>query len=276
MTLYLNKEFETEWQGLDTFEQVARLRGDILRDVKGRTTLRFTLNHKAYFLKRHRGVGWTEIIKNLLQLKRPVLGADNEWKALQFLHRIGVETMTAVAYGSKGRNPATRESFIITEELTDTENLEDFCRDWPSAPPPFQLRRNLVQRVATMMREMHGHGMNHRDCYICHFHLNLAKGRNNLPLEDLHLHVIDLHRAQIRSHTPLRWIVKDLAGLYFSAMDIGLTRTDCLRFIKVYEQTPLRELLKHRRSFWKRVIRTALALYQKEHGRLPSTFHAMD
>ena len=273
MQLYLNEEFSRLWGDLDPFAQVETLRGDVLRQVKGRTTLRFALNGSGYFVKIHRGVGWAEIAKNLLQLKCPILGAQNEWQALNHLRQIGVETMTPVAYGCQGANPARQRSFIITEELADTESLEDFCRDWPQDPPPFRLRKALVDRLASMVREMHGHGLNHRDCYICHFHLNISAGRRQVDPEHFHLHVIDLHRAQLRRQTPERWIVKDLAGLYFSAMDIGLTRTDCLRFLATYEQKPWREVLGDRRRFWRRVARTAIALYKKHFGALPRVSH---
>jgi len=268
--LYLSTTFREHWQDKDPFQEADRLQGQIFRQMKARKTLRFTLNGSAYFLKLHRGVGWTEIAKNLVQCKYPVLGARNEWTALNRLRQIGVETMTPVAYGSKGANPAHRQSFIITEELTDTESLEDFCADWAAQPPPFQLRKALVKRVASMVREMHRHGMNHRDCYICHFHLNIAAGRNRIDPKELHLHVIDLHRAQLRRRTPLRWIIKDLAGLYFSAMDIGLTQTDRLRFMTTYEQRPRREILRDRRRFWRHIARTAITLYQKHFGHRPS------
>ena len=41
-----------------------------------------------YFAKIHHGVGWREILKNLLHLKLPVLGAENEWRALNLLPRL--------------------------------------------------------------------------------------------------------------------------------------------------------------------------------------------
>lgn len=263
MALYLNDRLAPLWGHLDVFAQVETLRGEVLRDVKGRTTLRFTFNGDAYFLKIHRGVGWAEIAKELLQLKRPVLGAENEWCALRLLKQIGVETMTPAAYGARGVSPASRRSFIITEELTETLSLEDFCKDWPRRPPSFRLRTALIERVASMVRQMHRHGMNHRDCYICHFHLDVSAGRDRVDPERFHLYVIDLHRARIRRRVPTRWIVKDLAGLYFSAMDIGLTRTDRLRFLAAYEQKPWRVILRDRRRFWRRVARTAAALKRK-------------
>lgn len=261
--VWLSNRFAALWEGRDPFDEVDRLQGEVFRQMASRRTIRFAVNGDWYFAKIHHGVGWREIAKNLLHLKTPVLGAENEWAALRLLRQIGLETMTPVAFGLAGRNPARRRSFIVTEELENTESLEDFCADWPSHPPSFRLRKALVERVASMVRDMHHHGLNHRDCYICHFHLDISAGRQRVDPENLRLHVIDLHRAQIRSRTPRRWIIKDLGGLYFSAMNIGLTRTDRLRFVRTYEQKPLRQVLQDRRRFWRQVERTALALSRK-------------
>ena len=53
----------------------------------------------------------------------------------------------------------------------------------------------------------------------------------------------DLHRAQVREKLPRRWRDKDLASLYFSALNIGLTRRDTLYFLRVYFGRSLRDIL---------------------------------
>jgi heptose I phosphotransferase len=73
--------------------------------------------------------------------------------------------------------------------------------------------------------------------------------------------------VQLRRHTPRRWRLKDIAGLYFSALDAGLTRHDCYRFMRLYGGTPLRAQLG--RPFWRQVSRQAVFLYRKAHGRMP-------
>ena len=88
---------------------------------------------------------------------------------------------------------------------------------------------------------MHRAGVNHRDCYICHFLLHTDKP---VTADDFKLSVIDLHRAQTRPAITRRWRDKDLAALYFSALDIGLTRRDKLRFLRGYFQQPLRQILR--------------------------------
>ena len=71
--------------GIDAFDYIMQLDGELFRDLDNRRTLRFSLGGKRYFLQAHYGVGWREILKNLLQLKLPVLGARNEWLAIRRL-----------------------------------------------------------------------------------------------------------------------------------------------------------------------------------------------
>ena len=261
--VWLSNRFRTLWEGRDPFDEVDRLQGEVFRHVASRKTIRVSLEGNHYFAKIHHGVGWREILKNLLHLKLPVLSARNEWTALNLLPLIGVRTMTPAAFGRMGSNPARIRSFLITEELTGTTSLEDLCATWVSQPPSFWLRKALTEQIASAVRQMHTHGINHRDCYLCHFHLDTLSGRKPPEPDKLRLYVIDLHRAQIRRRTPRRWLIKDLAGLYFSAMDIRMTRTDRFRFIRAYEQRPLRDVFRDRRRFWRRVEQTAIALHTK-------------
>lgn len=263
MQLYLRQEIERLWQGRDPFEVVESLKGEVYRDKEGRTTLQTELNEKSYFLKIHRGIGWKEIVKNLLQLRLPIIGATNEYQSAEKLAALGVDTLTTAAFGKKGLNPAKQLSFILTDDLSNTISLEDYCADWPSDPPSFSHKKALVELVAHVSRIMHGAGINHRDYYICHF---LLEKNSLVDLAKPQCYLIDLHRAQLRDKTPMRWSVKDIAGLYFSSMDIGLTKRDCLRFMSVYCGTNIRGLLQYK-EFWQQVDRKALALYKKDHGR---------
>ena len=239
--LFLDEPFRSLWAGQDPFVAVEALEGEIFRELEARRTLRTEVAGRGYFVKIHRGVGWAEIVKNLLSLRLPVLGAANEWRAIQRLSEIGVDSMHAVAYGLRGRNPGRQHSFIITEELAPTLSLEDLCLGWKKHPPELRLKRALIARVAGMARRMHRAGINHRDFYLCHFLLHLDPA----PTADqFRLSLIDLHRAQLRAQLPRRWRDKDLAALYFSAVDIGLSRSDLLRFLAAYFACPLRHVLR--------------------------------
>ncbi|MBN1142244.1 MAG: lipopolysaccharide core heptose(I) kinase RfaP [Deltaproteobacteria bacterium] len=239
MKLVLNPPFDALWSGRDPFSAVEELTGAVFRELEGRRTLRTEIGGRGFFVKIHRGIGWREIFKNLLSFRWPVLGAGNEWQAVTRLQELGVPTMKVAAFGCRGRNPACQHSFIITEDLGDTVSLEDFTRDWAKTPPVPRLKWALIHEVGRMARAMHQGGVNHRDFYLCHFLLHkdppCGKGRIRLAL-------IDLHRAQVRSSVPRRWRNKDLAGLYFSALEIGLTQRDLMRFLKIYFGLPLRDI----------------------------------
>ena len=259
--LAIDEPFLSLWAGVDPFVAVEALEGEVFRELEARRTLRTEVAGRGYFVKIHRGVGWAEIVKNLISLRLPVLGAKQEWLAIGRLTEMGVDTMRAVAFGERGGNPAKRHSFIVTEELVPTISLEDFCRDWPNVPPPVSLKRALIERVAQMAGRMHRGGVNHRDFYICHFLLQLDPP----PTADkLKLSIIDLHRAQVREKTPRRWRDKDLASLYFSALNVGLTRRDRLRFLQSYFDKPLREILRDEARL--------LAYLQREAYRLQARF----
>ena len=231
MRLKLSAPFDALWQGKDAFAEVERLNGKVYRELEGRRTLRTEVNGQGYFVKIHRGIGWGEIVKNLLTAKLPVLGAGQEWRAIKRLTKVGVPTMTAVAFGERGANPAAQHSFIVTEELAPTISLEDLSMNWRTEPPAPALKHALIHEVARMTGRMHKAGVNHRDCYICHFLLH-----TDTPVtpDHLRLSLIDLHRAQLREKVPARWRNKDLAALYFSVLDIGLSSRDVLRFVKTY------------------------------------------
>ena len=239
--LILKEPFATSWKDKDPFEEVENISGDVSREVKTRRTLRFDFENNSYYLKLHHGISYGEALKNILQCRLPVLGADREWRAINELAKVGVDTMVGVAYGEKGSNPIKKTSFIITEDLSPSISLEDYCKDWAHNPPAYSIKRMLIKRVATMVRKMHLAGINHRDCYICHFLLALPfDGQES----NLKLSVIDLHRAQFRDSVPTRWRDKDLIGLYYSAINIGLTFGDYCLFLKTYFDKPLKDIFK--------------------------------
>lgn len=241
------------------FEKIFILEGEDFRLVKARRTFRFEAGGKGYFAKVHHGIGWKEIIKDIIQFKMPILGAENEFKAIRHLEKAGVDTMSCAAYGKRGKNPAAQKSFLVTDELTDMVSLEDFSQDSSFA----KIRLKILRTLALNLGKMHRSGLNHRDCYICHFLLDPQAALSG----NIRLHVIDLHRAQIRKKVPFRYQVKDVAGILFSSFDLMPSKREILRFIRIYSQNKLHAELKQNFSFWKAVEKTAKKLYLKEFGK---------
>lgn len=239
--------------GTDPFAEIMQLQGRIYRDVAGRRTVQVLLGGNSYFVKQHFGVGWAEIFKSLLSLKKPVLGALTEVNAIRKLGEVGIATTPLVGYGVSGSNPASQQSFVITQDLGEIVSLEDLCADWKSKPPQPEFKHRLVVALAQLAARLHGAGLCHRDFYLCHFVLKkaeLADGKTDLIL-------IDLHRMLTGQASSGSAVMKDIAGLYFSAMDCGFTAEDWALFRQHY--------LPQSADFWIKVEARANKLYAKFH-----------
>lgn len=247
----------------------------VKQEVASRRTYRFERDGRAFYMKAHFGVGWREIFKNLLQLKRPVLGAENEWWAIRRFERpeVGIETMRLAACGKQGWNPAGQRSFIMTDALDETIDLEHWLPEleqWPNQAERLRLKRAVIRRLGDIGRRLHGNGMSHRDFYLCHFRLDISKAAPLPDVDDLHIYLMDLHRVEQYTKLPERWAVKDIAGLLFSALfdskGIILNRSDMIRFIEAYTGKGWREALAERRDFWRRVLQRIMRTYRKDKG----------
>lgn len=256
MIFFLNRELQAALAPRRSFDEVMALEGPPIRAKEGRRTFRLELGGRGYFFKIHSGIGWGEILKELASLRTPTVSALAEKRAIEAVTRLGIPTMALAGYGERGRNPARLQSFIVTEEIANTVTLEDLCADWPRRPPGFAQKQKLLRTVADIARRLHEHGINHRDFYLNHFRLQGER-----------LFLMDLHRAQLRPSIPRRWRVKDIGALYFSAADIGLTRRDLLRFVRLYTGKPLRQTLKDDAPFWRAVTRRAERFYRREWKR---------
>lgn len=241
--------------GQDPFAGVMQLQGRAYRDVSGRRTIQVELAGNSYFIKQHFGVGWGEIFKNLFSFKKPVLGAMTEVDAIKKLGEVGIATTPLVGYGVRGGNPATQQSFVMTEDLGDIVSLEDLCADWKQTPPDAEFKHRLVVAMAQLAARLHGAGLCHRDFYLCH----LVMKKSELGAGAINLILIDLHRMLSAQPVGGSAVMKDIAGLYFSAMDCGFTAQDWALFRQHY--------LPQSTAFWHKVELRANRLYRKFHSK---------
>ena len=269
MSIQLNKKLKEASSQEDPFNFFMQIEGEVSRSIKDRETLAIVLDGRLYFIKRYWGCGWREIVKESLQGRLPVLGAGREWFALKRLAAIGIRAPRPVGWGARGWSPARRQSFVVTEALEGMISLEDLLQVWGQLKAQNQkrLKSFLVQKIAKVAYTLHSNGLNHRDFYLCHF---LLKDRDWQAWdgEQLELYLIDLHRAQMRKSVPRRWLVKDLGGLLFSALDCQLSQSDGMRFLQSYCRGNLSKWAKDKR-FWRQIVKRALQLYLKTHGREP-------
>ena len=230
--LFVNKDFSEflDASGLHSFDDVMRLEGVVVKSaVRERSTQRLDLAGHAVYVKKHFFPGIREILKNLLRFHFPV-GALNEWRALVAFHAHAIPTMTPIC---AGRKPLfwkiEKESFLLTDDLGEASRLDDFLKENGTLPCRgivLETKKNILDNLADITRKMHSAGINHRDYYLCHI---LMTNREKL-------YVIDLHRVNVRDKVGKRWMVKDLAALLFSSLEVPVTNGQRLAFYKRYMQ----------------------------------------
>ena len=240
------------------FDELKSIDGKVYRQYENRVTKKFKNNNKGYFIKFHGPVGWKEIFKNLFQMKIPVIGAKREYEALNHLTQNNINCPNVKGFGLKGFNPANSSSFLITEELYNTFSLEDFFLQGHHKNLSFTEKKKLIEKVAHLIRSVHESGLNHRDLYLCHIHI-----KNKTKFDDMDLSLIDLHRAQIRTKVPFRWLIKDLGGFLHSVLQFGLTERDFYRFMMTYLQCTFEELNKNHLKITNKILQRAFKMYLK-------------
>jgi heptose I phosphotransferase len=253
----ITQDIAQDIENKDIFEAMMQQQGKAFRDVPGRKTQQISLGGNSYFIKQHFGVGWAEIFKNLLSLKWPILGAMTEVNAIQQLANIGIATTPLVAYGQHGCSPASMRSFVLTEDLGNIVSLEDLCANWQASPPSAAFKQKLIIALAQLAAKLHGAGLCHRDFYLCHFVLKMTELAQDKTIanEQLNLILIDLHRMLTGQPANGSAVMKDIAGLKFSAMDCGFTKADWTLFKQHY--------LTQSDDFWQQADARAKKLYAK-------------
>jgi len=230
--LFVNKDFLEflDGSGLDSFDDFMRLEGMVVKSaVRERSTHRLDLKGVIVYVKKHFFPGIREILKNLFCFRFPV-GALNEWRALLAFHAHNIPTMTPIC---AGRKPLLwkieKESFLLTNDLGKASRLNEFLKVNSAIPcrgKALETKKRILANLADITRRMHSAGINHRDYYLYHILMDKTE----------RLYVIDLHRVNVRDKVSKRWMVKDLAALLFSSLEVPVTQGQRLAFYKRYMQ----------------------------------------
>lgn len=220
---------------LKSFEDfMSTMQGEILGERSNRVRMRITLKSLdgpwIFYLKRHHRPGFFGRLARGLGISSKVSAGRQELTNIIRLKKAKLATMTVAAVGES--LDGADGSFIMVENLAGYESLDDFLKDFlPKSNQPEQVRkrRELIRAVASYIRKLHGAGMVHQDLYLCHLFVRPEDPADSLSMIDLQ-RIRQLRRVRGRAR------LKDLAALNYSAEQVGVSRTDRLRFILEYFQ----------------------------------------
>lgn len=240
---------------LDDFDTVMHVQnGTVIKQTMNeRSTVKFSLKDNGaemgVYLKRYQSPVLKTWLASLLRFSMP-RNAMDEWNNILTFHTLDIPTMIPLSAGLKKQAGFKKESFLLTREIEGVKRLDHYLAHHFSSHPKdhrFKEKKTLTETLARLVRRMHGSGLNHRDLYLCHI-LVKKDTRNNWSI-----YFADLHRVDQRNKVPLRWKVKDLAALHYSADTTIVTRADRLRFIAHYQGEE--RLTAHTKRFIKKIIK---------------------
>ena len=68
-TIFLTEEVKGLFSSEDPFSIAENIEGEVFRKTANRITKEFVFEDNRYFIKLHYGVGWKEVLKNILKLR---------------------------------------------------------------------------------------------------------------------------------------------------------------------------------------------------------------
>ncbi|MDD5134965.1 MAG: lipopolysaccharide kinase InaA family protein [Phycisphaerae bacterium] len=206
------------------------------------------------FLKRYQNIPVSKQIKNWFSRRGRISMADCDRAPAETLKNLGINTPRTVAFGTQWQGIFEKRSFIITEKIPASHSLEEKLPD-----SFYNDRKNFIEQFAAFIRKFHNTGFCHRDLYLCHIFCNTG---GNFT-------IIDLSRVFKPLVFSKRFLVKDLAQLYYSSPGSIVTKADRLRFYLFY-------MYKDRISLRDKIIikkikskAQQMAKHDRKHNRIP-------
>ena len=177
------------------------------------------------YLKQYDVPSAGQLFRSILAHRRIRATAEYDWRPAFALSRLGIATPEPVAHGCQhGRWPG--KSFVITAALERADALERWLPENHQGVD-FAARKRLIERVAGVVRALHGGGYCHRDLYLSHIFVRPTEN-------DFEIFLIDLQRVFTPIWRKRRWFVKDLSALYYGCSTDIVNRTDQVRFLHHY------------------------------------------
>ncbi len=226
--LMINAEYASilSLNKLDTAALLWKAETESIKEIlKERGTGRLFLNQNLgvppleCYLKRYRPVPLKEKLKNWTCGKRAYFDAFHEWRAILTFHKYELPTMVPIAVAKHGHNSCLL-TLGITDYIRASELFPSLC-----SPQYADIRKTLIEKIANLAGTMHRMGLAHQDFYLVH--MFIRKNENYKP------YIIDLQRVIMQRRLAMRWRVKDLAQLLFSAAPV-ITKKDIDTFCNTY------------------------------------------
>lgn len=243
-----------------SFEAGKNLAKDNLAKYRVRLQFEIDSPQTTVFLKRYDRPPISVQLRNWLTSRSRVSCGLIGFKSAIELQAGGINTPKILFHGEQWGAFFERRSFIITEKIPCAESLERKLPDYFSdttTVEKLKLRRSFISQLAGFVKKFHETGYCHRDLYLAHIFYS----------DSGEFYLIDLARAFKPMIRHRRFLIKDIAQVYYSAPAKYFSKTDRLRFYITYSGR--HKLTKKDKAFIRKVINKArrMARHDMKHGR---------
>lgn len=203
------------------FQMFMNMSGKIYRSKDNRQTLFFKIKNQGFYIKKFYNPSLFCYFKVLFRINSSIYSISNELLSFELFRKIGIKTPILIGYGFN-KSFLLNESFLISKELKNCQQLDNFIRE-----NIFLFKQNkikILNTISDILIKLHKNKVTHNDLYLCHFFISLESLQKNI----IDIYLIDFHRVKKHYCNNNRGIVKDLGALYFSMIEVGLTKDDLL------------------------------------------------
>ncbi len=211
--------------------------------------------------KRFMPTKWHDPVQHLFRSTPAMRSWINAFRLIN----MGLPTPRPLALVHRRRFGMTWESYLITDWLPDAEPLHRWAEQWGPSDSIGSKRRDLLCRLASLLRQLHRLGLSHRDMKASNFLVQ----HGATPHDPFHIYFIDLVgiTQPWRLTTALK--VQNLARLWISFQSLAwLSRTDRLRFLLRYlAEGRTRPERTRWKSWWRMIDQAAQRKIRQNHRR---------
>jgi hypothetical protein len=206
----------------------------VLKDSRSSTVIEWAIPVDGgmwpVIYKRFRATSWTD---PLAALVRPT-GALRSWINGHGLRDRDLPTPRPLAVLHRRQRGLPADGYLLTEKVPDAVDLHRFVVGLDQLSPAegrAKLRR-CIDRAAAMVRELHRRQLSHRDLKASNILV-----QDSVATGTIALWFIDLVGVRRFRLLPEERRLQNLARLHVSfCRNLGIGRTDKLRFLRTYQQ----------------------------------------
>ncbi|MCA9041493.1 MAG: hypothetical protein KDA65_14165 [Planctomycetaceae bacterium] len=209
---------------LKRFDHVA------LKTGSHRVVYRLITPGAVFYLKHYKIPNWRSRMQNWVRASRARL----EWEHTCQLLDLGFDSCQPVALGEDRPGSFVRDSYLITREIPDADQLDEFVEETlPKLNENKErfFRFELARQLGQLTARLHLKGVQHRD-----YHAGNVLVTFDIASQFLKLWLIDLHQVSFGNRLTIRQSLRNFALLnsYFSNRG---NASDRRRFFHAYWET---------------------------------------